>query len=170
MTALQRIPIAPLARPLPSAPRRPGESYRRIEATLPVRRQLAMAGADASLPVDIAASLVSEAALLLERLETSRRTRVRDVLDRAARSSRVTRALSSTSADYLRALSCRSWRRQVAELDLPVRVVAGLGEEPDRLLGRCDLLEDAIRWETAALLCGRTMGEWGSGVIRGGMR
>lgn len=94
--------------------------------------------------------------------------RAREVLDRAARSSRASRALTSSSADYLRALSCRSWRRQVGELDLPVRVSSRIGDRPERFLARCDLLEDAIRWETAALLSGLTMGGWGSNLVLGG--
>lgn len=154
----------------PSAPRRPGETYARVEVPLPLRRQLALAGAGASVPLDVAATLIAEAALLLESLDARRLSRGRELLDRAARSSRVTRALSSSSADYLRALSCRSWRRQAAEVDLPVRVTSRISAEPGRYLARDDLLEDAIRWETAALLCERSMANWGTDVVLGGFR
>ena len=155
---------------LPSAPRRPGEKYERVEASLAAHRQLAIAAAELSLPVDVAATLLSEATLLLERLGHHRLTRARELLDQAARGSRVTRALSATNADYLRALSCRSWRRQVGELDLPVRVASRLGGAIDDRLARLELLESAIRWEAAALLCERTIGNWGSDVVLGGFR
>lgn len=158
------------ARRLPSAPRRPGETYVRPEISLPIRREIAVAGAAASVPVDVAATLISEAALLLECLSHHRLNGASGLLDRAAGSSRVTRALSSASADYLRALSCRSWRRQVGEIDLPVRVQARLGDEVDLRLGQSELLESAIRWEQAALLCERTIGNWGSDVLLGGFR
>lgn len=160
----------PDARVLPSAPRRPGESFERVSATLATHRHLAIAGAEAALPVDVAATLVAEAALLLERLDGHRLRGARELLDRAAGSSRVTRALTSSSADYLRALSCRSWRRHVAELDLPVRVSSRLGDRVEERLGRCDLLDAAVKWEIAALLCERTMGNWGSDVALGGFR
>ena len=155
---------------MPSAPRRPGETYARVEASLATRRELALAAAESSVPVDLAATLVTEAAVLLERLGTHRLRSPRELLDRAARAGRITRALSASHADYLRALSCRSFRRQVGELDLPSRVVNLLGERPDELLGRCELLEEAIAWERASLLSERTMGTWGTGVVLGGLR
>jgi len=129
-----------------------------------------MAGAELSVPVDVAATLVLEATLLLDRLGNHRLTRAAELLDRASRASRVTRALSSANADYLRALSCGSWRRQVGELDVPVRVVTRVAESIDTRLTRLDLLEPAIRWEMAALLCDRTMVNWGSDVVLGGFR
>lgn len=134
------------------------------------RRALVIASAEASLPVDVAATLVCEAALLLERLEHHRVRGARALLDQAAGSSRVTRALSGSNADYLRALGCRSWRRHIVELDLPVRVLSRLGDRVEERLGRCDLLEPAIRWEIGALLCERTMGAWGSEVVLAGFR
>lgn len=155
---------------MPSAPRRPGETYARVEASLATRRELALAAAEASVPVDVAATLVTEAAILLERLGGRRLRSPRELLDRAAGSGRVTRALSASHADYLRALSCRCFRRQVGELDLPSRVANLLGERPDELLGRCELLEEAIAWERASLLSERTMGTWGTGVVLGGLR
>ena len=96
--------------------------------------------------------------------------RSHQLLDQAARSSKVTRALSASSADYLRALSCRSWRRQATELDLPGRLASRLGEAAERHLARLDLLESAVRWETASLLCERTMANWGRAVVLGGFR
>lgn len=92
------------------------------------------------------------------------------MLDQAAGGSRVTRALNAASADYLRALGCRSWRRQVGELDIPDRVAQRLGERSDERLTRLDLLESSIRWEMAALLCERTIGNWGCDVVLGGYR
>lgn len=159
-----------MAARLPSAPRRPGETYLRPDVSLPVRREIAVAAAGAAVPVDVAATLISEAALMLERLSHHRLTGARGLLDRAASSSRVTRALTSANADYLRALSCRSWRRQVGEIDLPVRVLSRLGDEVEGRLSQSELLESAIKWETASLLCGRTIGNWGSDVVLGGFR
>ncbi len=129
-----------------------------------------MSCADLSLPVDVGATLLLEATLLLDRLGHHRLTRARELLDQAARSSRVTRVLSSAGADYLRALSCRGWRRQVGELDVPVRVASRLDGDVDARLARLELLESAIHWETAAILCERTMGNWGSDVVLGGFR
>jgi hypothetical protein len=162
--------LASAPRILPSAPRRPGEKYERLEASLAARRQLAIAGGDLDLPVDVAGTLLLEATLLLDRLGAHRLTRARELLDQAARSSRVTRALSTANADYLRALGCRSWRRQVGELDVPVRVASRVGDTADERLARVELLEPALRWEMAALLCDRTMANWGSDVVLGGFR
>ena len=170
-TALQgETRLAPPARVLPSAPRRPGDAYARVEASLCTKRKLALAAAEASVPIDVAATLVSEAAVLLERLGGRRLRSPRELLDRAAGTSRVACALSASHADYLRALSCRSFRRQVAELDVPSRVAGLLGDRADELLGRCELLEEAIAWERASLLSERTMGTWGTGVVLGGLR
>lgn len=155
---------------LPSAPRRPGETYVRSEISLPVHREIALAAAEAAVPVDVAATLISEASLVLERLSHHRLSGARGLLDRAASGSRVTRALSSSNADYLRALSCRSWRRQVAEIDLPIRILSRLGDEVEYRLRHSELLESAIKWEAASLLCGRTIGNWGSDVALGGFR
>ena len=162
--------LAGASRIVPSAPRRPGETYVRPDLELPTLREIAIAAAEASVPVDVAATLIAEASLLLERLSHHRLSGALGLLDRAAGSSRVTRALSSGDADYLRALSCRSWRRQVAEIDLPTRVHSRLGDEIEARLAHTELLESAIRWETAALLCGRTVGNWGSDVVLGGFR
>lgn len=153
---------------LPSAPRRPGESYGRPDVSLATRRALAIASADASVPLDVAATLICEAGLLLDRLEQRRVRCARSLLDQAACSSRVTRALTAANADYLRALSCRSWRRDRSELDLPVRVLARVGDRLEQRLARCELLEAAIRWEIGALLSERSMGNWGSEVVLAG--
>ncbi len=92
------------------------------------RRALALAAADARVPLDVAATLLCEASLLLERLDGRRVSHARELLDRAASSSRVTRALTTSNADYLRALSCRSWRRDRGEIDVPERVLNRVGD------------------------------------------
>lgn len=106
--------------------------------------------------------------MLLERLNGRRVRSAGALLDQAAGSSRVTRALSAANADYLRALSCRSWRRHRGELDIPARVLARTGTGLEQRLGRCELLDSAIRWEIAAVLAGRSMGTWGSEVVLAG--
>lgn len=122
------------------------------------------------MPLDVAATLICEAGLLLDRLN-GRRVRSADaLLNQAAGSSRVTRALTAANADYLRALGCRSWRRHRGELDLPVRVLRRIGDELEQRLARLDLLEPAIRWEIGAVLADRSMGSWGSEVILAGFR
>lgn len=155
---------------LPSAPRRPGETYARANVPLGTRRALALTAADAGVPLDVAATLLCEAGLLLERLGRRRLTHAREMLDRAAASSRVTRALSAGHADYLRALSCRSWRRDRAELDVPARVLAAVGDHLDEYLRRGELLESAIRWEIGALLAERSMASWGTEIGLGGLQ
>lgn len=150
-----------------SAPRRPGETYARPELALPARRSLAIASAEAEVPIDVAATLICEAALLLERLEARRVRCPVALLDRAAGRSRVTRALDPASADYLRALGCRSWRRHRGEIELPVRLLARAGARLDERLERSELLEPAIRWEIGALLAARSMGTWGTEVALG---
>jgi hypothetical protein len=92
------------------------------------------------------------------------------LLDRAAARSRATQALSAASADYLRALSCRTWRRNQPELDLPVRLLDRLAGREGEVLAHVELIESAIRWEIAAVLTGRTMSCWGSETILAGFR
>ncbi len=106
--------------------------------------------------------------MLIERLSRRRVSRARELLDRAASASRVTQALSAANADYLRALSCRSWRRDRAEIDLPVRVLARAGERLEAYLADGELLESAIHWEIGALLAERSMASWGTEVVLGG--
>lgn len=131
-------------------------------------QEIALAAAEASLPVDVAGTLVAEAALLLERLDGRRIRGAGALLDRAAGRSRPTQALSAGSADYLRALSCRTWRRNQPELDLPLRVLERAGNRAGELVARTELLEGAIRWEIAAVMRGRTMSCWGSETVLAG--
>jgi hypothetical protein len=142
----------------------------RADVSLGTRRAIAVAAAASSVPVDVAGTLIAEAALLLERLDRRRVRSSAALLDRAAGASRPTQALSAGAADYLRALSCRSWRRNQPELDLPVRVLERIDGRADELLARCELLEGAIRWEIAAVLSDRTMGSWGSETVLAGFR
>lgn len=122
------------------------------------------------MPIDVAGTLVAEAALLLERLDRRRVRSSATLLDRAAGSSRATKALSAASADYLRALSCRTWRRHRSELDLPVRLIERMGGRIDACVSRHELLESAIRWEIAAVLSDRSMSSWGSETVLAGFR
>jgi hypothetical protein len=129
-----------------------------------------MAASEASVPIDVAGTLIAEAALLLERLDRRRVRSSAALLDRAAGAAHVTRALSAADADYLRALSCRSWRRHRAELDLPVRLLERLGDRIDERVARPELLDSAIRWEIGAVLSGRSMSSWGSETVLAGFR
>lgn len=138
--------------------------------SLGTRRAVALAAAAESLPVDVAGTLIAEATLLLERLDRRRIRSAAALLDRAAGRSRPTGALSAASADYLRALSCRTWRRNQPELELPLRVLERLDDRADELLARTELLASAIRWETAALLADRTMSCWGAETVLAGFR
>lgn len=156
--------------PLPSAPRRPGEVYTHAEVSLSTRRALALAAADARVPLDVAATLLCEAGLLLDRLGRHRVSHARDLLDRAASGSRVTRALSAAHADYLRALSCRSWRRDRADLEIPARILAAAADRLDDFLARGEMLESSIHWEIGALLAERSMVSWGTEVGLGGFQ
>lgn len=157
---------------LASAPRRPGESYRRIEVAAAVRQRLAIAAVATAVPIDVAATLICEAGLLLERLEQRRIGGALSLLDRAAAAGCATRSLGAADADYLRALGRRSWRRHGDALGVPVRVlerIGGAGEIEARM-GHVELLEPAIRWEVGALLTGSRMGSWGCEAILAGFR
>lgn len=153
---------------LPSAPRRPAEVYERAEVTIATRHALALPAADARIPLDVAATLLCEGRLLLERLHRRRVSHAREMLDRAAATGRVTRALSTADADYLRALTCRRWRRDRGEIDIPAAIMARVGERLDDYLSHGELLESVIRWEIAALLAERSMASWGTEAILGG--
>ncbi len=82
----------------------------------------------------------------------------------------MTRALSAANADYLRALSCRSWRRDRGEIDIPARTLTRAGDELEGFLAHGELLESAIRWEIGALLADRSMSSWGTEVVLGGFQ
>ena len=62
------------------------------------------------------------------------------------------------------------WRRNQPELDLPVRLLERLDGRLEQLVGRCDLLESAIRWEIAAVISDRSIGSWGSETVLAGFR
>lgn len=108
--------------------------------------------------------------MLLDRLSSRRVSHARELLDRAASGNRVTRALSTANADYLRALSCRTWRRDRAELDVPTRLLARVGDSLEGYLCRGELLESSIRWEIGALLSERSMASWGTEAVLGGFQ
>jgi hypothetical protein len=170
LTSSDPLGAAVAAPPRPSAPRRPGEKYAQADVSLATRRVIAIAASEASVPIDVAGTLIAEAALLLERLDSRRVRSSASLLDRAAAASRATRALNAADADYLRALMCRSWRRHRAELDLPIRLLERLGDRIDGRVARCELLESAVRWEIAAVLSGRSMSSWGSETVLAGFR
>ena len=80
--------------------------------------------------------------------------------------SRVRRPLSEPSRAYLQALSGRgvfSTTVPLRHVPLPMRLTDLLRHrEIDALLDASEL-DRAISWERAALLAGRTMGEWTAG-------
>jgi plasmid stability protein len=140
-----------------SSPRRPGELHESLTLSGEAARHLGVRAAQAGVSVDVAASLVLEAGLLLER-----RPHLSDV---AAGEDPPAIALPEASARYLRSLTVA--RTPLRRIPSKQRVVA----VPVRLvprLGACDVggaietvdLELAISWETAAILSGQTMSEW----------
>jgi hypothetical protein len=115
----------------------------------------------------LAARLLLEAALLRRDLSLASAVRVDGLLDEAARSARVSRRLSAGDADYLRALALSRRPEQGGAVTVPVRLLARLDElDLERELDGD--VRQAVTWETAAVIEGRTMLEWGLlTVLRG---
>ena len=160
-----------MARSLPSAPRRPGEKYARPDISLFTRRALALAAADARVPLDVAATLLCEASLLLERLDGRRVSHARELLDRAASSSRVTRALLGRQRRLPpRAQLPRAGAATGARSTSPNGFSSASATASTIFLHRSELLESSIRWEIGALLAERSMCSWGTEVVLGGFQ
>jgi hypothetical protein len=154
------LPPLPLAGDLLDAetPRRPGELHEPLVLTADAARRLRARAADAGLSVDIAASLLLEAGMLLERWPAA--------AGLTADGDPPVLALPEASARYLRSLTVARRPRRPSDhqhrtVAVPVRLVPRLTAAGDleRLIEAPDI-EHAVALEVAAVLTGRTMSEW----------
>jgi len=162
--------VAPPADPDPQwlldpSTRRPGELVEPVRIGEQIEAELRAAAFRRRLSVGIVATLVVERALVVADLERLALPRpVAEATDLAP-----TRRLSAGEADYLRLLTLGASGRRADTpagdplVTLPVRLLA---HAPALLVPAVDAagiaahLEQAVSWEIAALVAGRTMGEW----------
>jgi hypothetical protein len=143
---------------------RPCDRLERWAVSGLVESELATACADAGLPVGTGSCLLAERGLLLEELGTA----AAELLDTQAETATVTRALSDASAIYLRSLSMHmDDRHQMAgHVCLPARLTDRLlaAGGPGRFL-LAGAVDQARRWERAAVAAGATMTEWAQSTL-----
>lgn len=126
-------------------------------------RTLTGAAYATGIDFELAVRLVVESALICDDLDPLGIDVLQ--LDVAAATERVERQLDAAASAYVRRLTrgCNAPRRELSEavtVGLPVRLNARLLQaDIEALLERGDIAR-AIRWETAAVLTGRTMSEW----------
>jgi hypothetical protein len=114
----------------------------------------------AKVSASLAARLLLEAALLRHDLRAAGAVNVDEQLDQAARAGRVCRRLSAGEAAYLRALGTASRPGRSGAVTVPVRLLGRL-DDIDVAAALAKDAGQAVSWETAALMAGRTMLEWG---------
>lgn len=157
---------------------RPEDRCERFETPDADLRALAHVTTQAGVVFDLGAALIAERQFLLADLAGLGLDRELDELDRLASLAHIDRALSPAHAAYLRSLRARRARpptdrrepssRAMTEIALPIRLAARMRDHPNPL-GEFtpETLEQALTWEAAALLSGRTMSEWGLMVALG---
>lgn len=163
LLAADPLPALPTAAELlgPRDIRRPGDLHEALPLSASAAAQLSNRAADAGVSVDVAATVLLEAALVLTDLDQSQT----GLLPTTADSEQVVRLrLTAAEASYLRALTLGrqvETRRLVPEtVAIPVRLVARVGQlDIDRSLNAV-ALEVALVWEIQAVAQGRTIGEW----------
>jgi hypothetical protein len=145
---------------LPLRPGRPGELLEPAPVTAGGQRLSEVAG-QLRVDVDVAAALAAERSLLLSELgdDTDRAARV---LDSHAHAS-VGTPIGAAEAAYLRSLQTRAAAQRRLDDCPSVRIPARLRRRVSEL--RFDALSEielqqAVDWEQAAVLEGRTMSEW----------
>jgi hypothetical protein len=164
---LQAVSSGPAPSPLPDVgwlceqgPRRPGELHETVAFGGEAERQLERSASAGRVSPSLAARLLLEAALLRRDLQAAGAARADGLLDHAAGAARVCRRLSAGEADYLRALRMASHPERTGAVTVPVRLLARL-EEVDLAAALGGDARQAVSWEAAALMAGRTMLEWG---------
>jgi hypothetical protein len=136
--------------------RRPGELYDLI-AVGNAAAQVALRATRAGITFDVAATLLIECRLL--RVDTTD-VGLTHLSPPAMNGPR--RRLSAAEADYLRALTFRRARAAVSapRAVVPVRLISRITPTVVATAAAGDV-EEAIAWEIAALIDGRTIGELG---------
>jgi hypothetical protein len=164
---LQAVGAGPSPTPLPDVawlceqgPLRPGELHEPIAFGGEAEGRLEDSATAGGLSPALAARLLVEAALLRKDLLLAGAVQADAVLDEAARTARVCRRLSAGEADYLRALGMAGRRERAGAVTVPVRLLGRL-DEIDLVAALARDAMQAVSWETAALMEGRTMLEWG---------
>lgn len=148
--------------PLPAA--RPGDRCEPWPLSDPgAANRIAQAATSHGLSTSLAALVTIECVLTIESLDAIGAETPIEAIDQEAAVSRVRRPLSEPSRAYLQALSSRgvcSTTVPLRHVPLPMRLTDLVRHrEIDSLLDASEL-DRAISWERAALLAGRTMGEW----------
>jgi hypothetical protein len=149
--------------PLPTA--RPADRCERWSVDGAARQALAEGSAARGVDFSLAGALVLERSLIAGDLARIGHADAAAALDAAAVSARVRFALSEPACVYLRALSARSQgaRGGHGHICVPMRLTERVSAHGVELLLNVELLDSALLWERAAVLCGRTMGEWAIG-------
>jgi len=150
-------PPLPTGEALVVGPRRPGELYD-VVALGAAGEVIAAQAVCSRIGVDVAATLLLELHLLATDCSAAGR-----VLPTTPTTAAPRRRLSAAEADYLRVLTFRpgAVAAPAARAALPVRLLPRLTPAVIAAAAASADLEEAIRWETAALLEGRTIGELG---------
>lgn len=157
-------PADPAAWLTDASARRPGELLEPVSLMATTAVALHRASQAAGTSNDIAATVLIERCLAVGDLETL------DLTPPTARPADLapTRCLTAAEGDYLRRLTLGNARHEhapalPAAVTVPVRLISWA---PDLLDGATRApslaaeLSEALAWEVAALVAGRTMGEW----------
>lgn len=147
----------------PSA-RRPGELLEPFHLPAQAGERLSAAAARAGISADIAATVLVERSLVAADLKRLNLTAPTPRLEEL----RPTRRLTAAEGDYLRLLTLgkargRSVVPEPASATVPVRLISRAPEVLGAAIESATLVTDlheALSWEVAALLAGRTLGEW----------
>lgn len=140
---------------------RPGELHEAVSIVVP--KELATAAGAAGLPVSLAVAVTAERALITRETIGDTAT-IHETLGRVA-GGPPRLALSAAQASYARtliaALNGQLPRRREdgSVYTAPTRLADRLRAAPDLEL-EAEALHAALRWEIAAVRCGRTMTEW----------
>jgi hypothetical protein len=139
--------------------RRPGELHEALHLSRPAAQRVASAAAEATLAIDVAGTILLEAALVVMDAADAGRA-----LATPARGPVVRRALPAAEADYLRSITMRrppcAAGPPPTTISVPVRLTGRLVEiDAEAALVSVEI-EIALAWEIAAVAAGRTMSEW----------
>jgi hypothetical protein len=150
-------PPLPTGEALVVGPRRPGELHD-VVALGAASEVIAAKAVRSRVDVDVAATLLFELHLLATDCSAAGRP-----LPTAPASAAPRRRLSAAEADYLRVLTLRpgAVAAPATRAALPVRLLPRITPTVIAAAAALADLEEAIRWETAALVEGRTIGELG---------
>jgi len=139
----------------------------------PAITTFAAAAADMGLSIEQASAIVAEHHLVLADAVTLglRRDQAQAALCAATDHARATLPLTPASAAYLRELGARSipWAGEIGEMSgrvaFPTRLIERMPPDTVVTILNPDAVAEALAWERAAVLSGRTMSEWAMFVL-----